>query len=247
MNFISIIRLQILIHISIVLNLTNAFNAFLPHRYPLFHIKDGKTKPKSFLPIRNTKLSLGVNPSHIVDQIQSFQNIHDASLVISNAADSTTTVSMGIYDILVSTFLDLGEKHTTIIPSLNELDSLMDTKIIRPDPSTLELYNASPPLPSAEYDEELKQFYARTSNFYSKLPIAALAFVVFDFFVFNAEQVRDKDLYVYDEESYMDPGLEDIPEKTVTFAARNFVRLIAGVLIVYATYFITKMTYHPTF
>jgi len=229
------------------LRLTQSFTTpFLPHRYPLLHVKNND--------ISFSRLHLTPPPTEFLDQIQ---NIHHASQVIIESSDITQLLS--------ETFLGLGGKQEVLsqsaqLDSLSALKSVSSATIASPISTTnaAALSTAGPPFviqnadPSefhpSKLDAEQMEFYAQELDIFAKLPLAALVYVVFDFFFFNAREAIDQNsLYLYDEEEYLENNEKDTKEEIVTFVGQNVFRLGMALVITYATVFASKMTYHPHF
>lgn len=250
-----VIRIHVFIQLLGPFSLTNAFTAFFPHRNPLFHISDAliPTPVKN----RNTNVNLGLNPNDIVDQIHTFQNIHDASHTISNTMDVTNN---GITELLSTTFLGMGEKN--LGPSAaTQLDILSSMKASAPSSSSIAGSAAATPpsfqaqslgenemeLAFQKLNSEQMNFYAQQLDIFSKLPLATFVFAIFDFFVFNRQDVSNEDMYLYDEESYMEPPEGDTPEKIAKFVGQTIIRILVALVVTYATVMASKATYHPHF
>ena len=158
-------------------------------------------------------------------------------------------------EILSTTLLGIGEKHIETPPfmQLETLTSLKTSEISKitadqiSGPSFV-LQGADPSdFAPTTFDAEQLEFYAQDIDIFSKLPLAALVYVIFDFFFFNARQVTDKDMYIYDEDTYLDETEGDTPEKIMTFVGQNVFRVVAALVITWATVLTSKMTYHPHF
>jgi len=238
------------------LTLTQAFTTpFLSHRYPLLPVTNND--------ISFSRLYLAPPPTDFLDQLQ---NIHHASHVISESSDDIT-------QLLSETFLGLGGKQEVLSQSA-QLDSLSTLKsvsssatiaspISTPTAATAATLSTStttvgPPFiiqntdPSEfqpmKLDAEQMEFYAQEVDMFAKLPLAALVYVVFDFFFMNAREAIDQNsLYLYEEENYLEHNEKDTKEEIVTFVGQNVFRLGMALVITYATVLASKMTYHPHF
>lgn len=242
MKYILTLRQSLLIQCIGSFGLTSAFTAFFPQRFPLSNINKV-----------NSKLNLAVDPNDFFDQINTLQNLQDSTHVLSNAiADSSPTRAAEITELFSNTLLGFGEKQDTISQSaqLETLTSLKSVGASAISPSSPEfmLQNASPSdFAPKELNAEQMEFYAREVDIFSKLPLAALVYVVFDFFFFNAREAVSQDMYTYDEDDYLEEKERDTPEMIATFVGQNVFRVFAAVIITYATIFASKMTYHPHF
>jgi len=168
------------------LRLTQAFTTpFLSHRYPLLPVANND--------ISFSRLYLAPPPTDFLDQIQ---NIHHASQVITESSNDIT-------QLLSETFLGLGGKQEVLsqsaqLDSLSTLKSVSSATIASPistptAAATLSTSSAvGPPFviqntdPSEfqpmKLDAEQMEFYAQEVDMFAKLPLAALVYVVFDFF-----------------------------------------------------------------
>lgn len=234
------------------LRLTYAFTtAFFPPRNPLFHVMNKDESISS-----TSRIYLAPPPTEFLEQIQ---NIHHATQAFTESSDITQ-------QLLSNTFLGIGGKQDVIsqsaqLETLSTLKSVSSATAISPISTTNAAVTAtasSPPFliqnadPSdftnPKLDAEQMEFYAQEFDIFAKLPLAALVYVVFDFFFFNAREAIDQNsLYLYDEEEYLENSEKDTPEQIMTFVGQNVFRLGMALAITYATVFASKMTYHPHF
>lgn len=208
---------------------------------------------------KTTKVGVSVNLIDAFDHIYNVQQFHE---VLANAGYDDQ--SIGITQILSSSFLGLGETAGSAATAnqpntegtLNYVSSnsgglsavaaaaasnIPSSGIFDLDGEPL-VFQAEPKIARDDF-----YFYAQDQDMMSKLPLAALAFVISDFFFVNSQRVDVEDMYIYDEESYLEDTLEDTPEEIVSFAGQSAIRILLAVFITYATIIVSKMTYHPPF
>lgn len=192
-----------------------------------------------------------------------------AALVDPSIVDPSN--HLAITDIVSTSFFGLG-KHvdfpigTTIPPvssstadtttTLSSLKAVAATASTMADhPSTREIIlqgadNTNNSIMPIKLDSEQMNFYAQDFDIFSKLPLAALVYVLFDFFFLNMKRVTDEDqmMYMYDEDYYLeDDDYSDTPEKVTAFVGQIALRLVMALVVTYATVMTSKMTYHPHF
>ena len=217
-----------------ILRPTASFDTYSPRTNPLF--KRSK---------HITNLQVTVNPNDVIDHIQ---NIHDSANILT----TSTSTAIAFPTTLVSFFEKVATQPQSVESLINMkaagVSSITPDKIVSVGPK-FEVLNASPgELSSPKLNAEQMEYYAHELDVFSKLPLAAAIYVVFDFFFFNAMSVKDQEMYIYDEESYLqDVGNKDTPEKITAFVAQNVFRLFAALAITYATVLTSKWTYHPHF
>lgn len=232
---ISILHLiPILFRLFSFLRPTASFNTFGPRTNPLF------TRSKHI-----TKLHVTVDPNDVIDQIQ---NIHDSANILSTSTSTAITYPTTLVSFFEKVVTQPQSVESLINMKAAGVSSITADKIAAAGPK-FEVLNASPgDFSSPKLSPEQMDYYAHELDVFSKLPLAAAIYVVFDFFFFNAMSVRDEEMYIYDEESYLQGGgNKDTPEKITAFIAQNVIRLVAALAITYATVLTSKWTYHPHF
>lgn len=243
MKRISMVRQSLFFQFIGTFGVTSAFTAFFPQRYPLLNKNNDV----------NSKLKLAFDPNELFDQISTLQNLQDSTHILNNAIiDSSPTRAAEITELFSNTLLGFGETQATISQSaqLETLTSLksVGSSVISPTSPEFMLQNANPSdFAPKELDAEQLEFYAQEVDIFSKLPLAALVYVVFDFFFFNAREAVSQDMYTYDEDDYLDEKERDSPEMIAAFVGQNVFRVFAALIVTYATIFASKMTYHPHF
>lgn len=201
---------------------------------------------------------MSVNPIDAIDHIYNVQRFHE---VLANAGHDDQ--SIGITQILSSSFLGLGETtdpaataiqpNTEGVLSCASSDSGLSAVAATASSNTPSagIFNLDGEPLVIQYKPKMTRddlyFYAQNQNIMSKIPLAALVFVLSDFFFVNSQRVDVEDMYIYDEESYLEDTLEDTPEEIVSFAGQTAIRILLATIVTYATIIISKMTYHPDF
>jgi len=206
---------------------------------------------------KSKELRLLVDPTDAVDQIANIQHLHNALATTGYGGQD----SLGITDVLTTSFLGMGQQleipvGTTIQPSAESMLSFQSglsstaSSTLAPDNlSGTRVYSmpGNPSLSPVPMDAKAKEFYAQDFDIMSKLPLATVIYVVIDFFLVNFQRVRDQEMYMYDEEYYLEETQGDSPEEVTVFAGQLAFRLFMAVAVVYATVISSKMTYHPHF
>lgn len=232
------------------LTASNAFTAFCPK------IASSRYPQKMFR--KSKELRVLVDPINALDQISNIQHFHDAlATSVYGGQDS-----LGITDVLSTSFLGMGQQMeipvgTTIQPSAERMLSFTSglsstaSNTVAPDLSgptqVYGLPGSAQNLKPAVMDAKAKEFYAQDFDIMAKLPLATVVYVVIDFFFVNFQRVRDQEMYMYDEDSYLEETQGDSPEEITAFAGQLAFRLLMALAVVYATVFSSKITYHPHF
>lgn len=209
------------------------------------------------LPIRRVKKSIKVelllDPVVAIDHVS---NLHDHSEAFSNAGFSLPDSSL-LTEVLSTTFLGIGKSASTsnnptveeMLSYTNGLKSAASNSALSA-PEVFGLSGSAPfvqetPVLSEKDAKEAIEYIATDEIFMSKIPLAALTFVAFDFFIMNFQRVTSDDMYEYDDESYLEGTQSDTPEEIVLFAGQTAIRLVLLFVVVYLTAVVTQMTYQP--
>lgn len=211
--------------------------------------------------VSRNRLNLVDDPNNLIDPV--FNTIQQMSDITSGGTSMNT-----ITEIVSTSLFGFGQSEipigVSVQPTVGEtmtaLKAASSAAVISPDQliasgiaeQKLTLLGDSSAVAPPKIDSEQLNFMARDIDFFSRLPLAALVYVVFDFFFFNAQRVRDQEMYMYDEEYYLDEvdgdELEEMTARRVkTFVASFVIRIVAAFVITYATVLTSKMSFHPNF
>lgn len=236
-----------------VLTYGDAFTATHPT------ILSSVSSPPSSRSRKSIRLDVLVDPVDAADHV-SFA-LRDHGEMLANHAGGSFLPSV-LTNVLSTSFLGIGEKATGVVSAqdmldyASKLDSSSSAAAAALSPSEpIRLFDGSgreilaPTVPIAPtMTAEAEEYIARSDMFMSKIPLAAITFVFFDFFFVSSQRAFESEsVYDYDEDAYLEGTQGDTPEEIAIFSGGFAIRIALSLLIVYLTAVVSDATYHPHF